>query len=96
MTERVPHHDDPRRSLSRRAFLTHVGQAAWAVGVGGASLRAWAAPPAPGGGKGPLIVRVAEPHNFETPVPRLTTWLTPTEWFYGDCQVIEADVGIRQ
>jgi sulfite oxidase len=82
MTEHVPHHHDPRRALSRRAFLTHMGQAAWAMSVGGASLRAWAASPAPGGGKSQLIVRVAEPQNFETPVPRLTTWITPTEWFY--------------
>jgi len=67
-------------SISRRAFIVHVGAAAALLGGHQAAHGQSGPPPIPG--KERLIVRSPRPVNLETPLRELTAEITPIELFY--------------
>jgi DMSO/TMAO reductase YedYZ molybdopterin-dependent catalytic subunit len=72
------------RPVSRRAFVRRAGQLLFALGASHvlpppAFPRTEATSPTMDNG---MIIREAEPQNFETPVDRLTEWITPNDLFY--------------
>lgn len=75
-----------RRALTRRSFLSTVGQAGAMVGLSSAFPapfeNALAQTPATVKGKERLIVRSLRPEDLETPVGLLNSFITPNDLFY--------------
>src|ERR1700752_4889917 len=101
--------DFDRDELSRRSFLTRVGQAAFAIGL------VRSAPPifgrplsshgflypvgqagAASGQTSKLIIRSENPQDFETPIELLNTWITPNDLFYVRSHLYTAKVDIKE
>ncbi|HWX39787.1 MAG TPA: sulfite oxidase [Blastocatellia bacterium] len=101
--------DFDRGELSRRSFLTRVGQAAFAMGLVRSAPPIFGRPLSPDGFLYPvgqagaasgqtskLIIRSENPQDFETPIELLNTWITPNDLFYVRSHLYTAKVDIKE